>query len=75
MIKGGGACLLWEKIIAHALQTYGGYVGDTGGTLGVVAESSLNRGYDAWSLAGLPRLPSLANLPWAHFRVLNLQSC
>ena len=65
----------WEKIIAHALQTYGGYVGDTGGTLGFVAESSLNRGYDAWSLAGLPRLPSLANLPWAHFRVLNLQSC
>ena len=65
----------WEKIIAHALQTYGGYVGDTGGTLGFVGEARLDRGYDAWSLAGVPPVPALASLPWSQFRVLQLVRC
>lgn len=65
----------WERIVAHALQTYGAYVGDTGGTLGFVAEASLDRGYDAWSLAGVAGRASLANLPWNRFRVLLLRRC
>lgn len=65
----------WERILAHALQTYGAYVGDTGGTLGFVGEAMLDRGYDAWSLAGMSRATSLANLPWTHFRVLRLERC
>jgi hypothetical protein len=65
----------WERILAHALQTYGAYVGDTGGTLGFVGEAMLDRGYDAWSLVGMSRATSLANLPWTHFRVLRLERC
>ena len=65
----------WEKVIAHALQTYGGYVGDTGGTLGLVGEARLDRGYDAWSLAGVPPIPALASFPWSQFRVLRLERC
>ena len=66
----------WEKVIAHALQTYGAYLGDMGGSLAFAAEASLDRGYDAWSLAGVPNGgPSLGNLPWGSFRVLQLQAC
>jgi len=66
----------WEKVIGHALQMYGAYLGDTGGSLGFSAEPNLDRGYDAWSLAGVPATaPSLANLPWSGFRVLQLQPC
>jgi len=65
----------WEKIIAHAFQTYGGYVGDTGGTLGLLGEARLDRGYDAWSLAGVPPVSALASLPWSQFRVLQLARC
>jgi len=65
----------WEKVIAHALQTYGAYVGDSGGTLSFAGEPNLDRGYDAWGLAGVPNPPSLSNLPWASFRILQLQAC
>jgi hypothetical protein len=65
----------WEKVIAHALQTYGGYIGDTGGTLGLVGEAGLDRGYDAWSLAGVPPIAALAGFPWSQFRVLQLVRC
>ena len=66
----------WEKTIARALQTYGAYLEDTGGSLAFYAEPNLDRGYDAWSLAGVPGAPqSLANLPWDSFRVLSLQYC
>jgi len=65
----------WEKVVAHALQTYGAYLGDTGGSLGFVAEANLDRGYDAWSLVGVPRVASLANLPWSRVRVLRLEPC
>src|SRR5207245_2600624 len=58
----------WEKVIARALQYYGAYLGDTGGSLSLAAEPNLDRGYDGWSLAGVPNgAPSLANLPWASF--------
>jgi len=65
----------WEKVVAHALQTYGAYLGDTGGSLAFFGENSLDRGYDAWSRAGAPVSASLAGLPWAAFRVLQLRNC
>ena len=66
----------WKKVIAHALQSYGAYLGDTGGSLALYGEPNLDRGYDAWSLAGVPGPDSsLANLPWSNFRVLQLQLC
>jgi len=65
----------WEKIIAHALQTYGAYLGDTGGSVSFPGEANINRGYDAWALAGVSGSQSLANLPWSQFRVLQIQAC
>ena len=66
----------WEKTIAHALQTYGAYIGDTGGSLAVFAEANINRGYDAWSVAGVSAGSGyLNNLPWSQFRVLQMQQC
>ena len=65
----------WEKVLAHALQTYGAYLGDTGGSVSFFAEAPLDRGYDAWSLVGVPAFASLSNLPWDHFRVLTLHRC
>src|SRR2546421_4468473 len=72
----GQAWPAWEKVIAHALQTYGAYLGDSGGSVAFSAEPNLDRGYDAWSLAGVAAPdPSLTNLPWSSFRVLQLQLC
>ena len=65
----------WEKVLAHALQDYGAYVGDTGQSLSLSAEATLDRGYDAWALAGVPPLASLAQLPWSHMRVLQIKPC
>ncbi len=72
----GQAWPTWEKVIAHALQSYGAYLGDSGGSVAFSAEPNLDRGYDAWSLAGITGPdPSLADLPWSSFRVLQLQLC
>jgi hypothetical protein len=65
----------WEKVIATALQQYGAYVGDTGDIPAIRAEATIDRGYDAWALAGVPRSPTLAALPWAQFQVLRIQPC
>jgi hypothetical protein len=65
----------WLKILARALQVYGAYIGDTGQSLSLSAEATLDRGYDAWALAGVPPLASLSHLPWDHMRVLSLQRC
>jgi len=65
----------WQKVLARALQVYGAYVGDTGQSLSFSAESTLDRGYDAWALAGVPALGSLADLPWTQLRILQLQPC
>ena len=52
------------------------YLGDSSGPLAFSAEPNLDRGYDAWSLAGVTGPdPSLADLPWSSFRVLQLQLC
>jgi hypothetical protein len=65
----------WMKVIAHALQDYGAYLVDTGGSLSIRAESDLIRGYDAWSKAGVGGTPYLADLPWSKFRVLKISAC
>jgi hypothetical protein len=71
----GQAWPRWEKIVARTLQRYGAYVGDTGGSLAMRAEATLNRGYDAWALAGVPISPSLRDIPWSRFRVLQITAC
>jgi hypothetical protein len=66
----------WEKVIATALQTYGAYVVDTGGSLSIYGESNLGRGYDAWAKAGVSSAsPKLSNLPWNSLRVLSMTQC
>jgi hypothetical protein len=65
----------WKKVVGRALQEYGAYVEDTGGSLSLAGESNVNRGYNAWSLAGVSGSTSLGDLPWEKFRVLKLQRC
>jgi hypothetical protein len=65
----------WQKVLARALQTYGAYVVDTGGSLSIRAESNLGRGYDAWAKAGVPDFPNLSGLPWGSLRVMQLTRC
>jgi hypothetical protein len=66
----------WEKVIAKALQTYGAYVADVSGSLELRGEANLDRGYDAWSLAGMPSPKAdLSNLPWNRFQVLEMATC
>ena len=66
----------WQKVIATALQKYGAYVTDTGGSIGVYAQSNQGRSYDAWAKAGVSaQSPSLADLPWNQMRVLSMSKC
>ena len=61
----------WMKVMAKALQTYGAYVSDFGGSVAIRGEAQTSRGYDAWSLLGTGT--GLQQLPWSKFRVLKLQ--
>jgi hypothetical protein len=64
----------WEKTLAHAMQTYGMYLRDEGGTLGIFAEDSASRGYDAWSKVGFASdlgCAPIVGIPWARFRVVS----
>jgi hypothetical protein len=66
----------WQKVIAVALQQYGAYVIDTGGSVSLYAQSDAGRGYNAWSRVGVSESsPSLADLPWGSMRVLSMTSC
>ena len=65
----------WKKVVARALQRYGAYLVDSGGTVAIRGEADVNRGYDAWAKAGAPQGASLADIPWARMRVLDFQSC
>jgi len=71
----GQAWPAWEKTVAKALQTYGAYVVDTSGVLALYAVSDVNPGNISWSSVGMSKAPSLANLPWSRFRVLQIRSC
>ena len=48
------------------------YLRDEGGTLSIYAENPNSRGYDAWSLVGMPAGGSafLSGIPWNRMRVL-----
>lgn len=66
----------WQEVIARALQQYGAYVIDSGGSLAVRAEADNNRGYNAWAKAGVPTTgASLSKLPWNDVRVLSMTQC
>ena len=66
----------WQKVMATALQKYGAYVADTGGSLSIKGEAAeLDKRGDSWADVGVPTGPSLAFLPWAKFRVLKLEAC
>jgi hypothetical protein len=65
----------WKKTIAHALQTYGAYVVDTGGAMALYGVTDMNQGNVTWSSVGMTKAPSLSFLPWSSFRVLQIQSC
>jgi hypothetical protein len=62
----------WEKTVVRAMQTYGMYLRDQGGTLAIFAETPASRGYDAWAKVGLPTGNSihLDGIPWDRFRVI-----
>jgi hypothetical protein len=62
----------WEKTIARALQVYGMYLRDEGGTVAIMAENPASRGYDAWAKVGLRgNSISLSGIPWDRFRVVS----
>lgn len=67
----------WEKTIGHALQTYGMYLRDQGGSFVIYAENPVGRGYGAWAKAGMPSGPnaSLDGIPWSKLRVLSAPAC
>jgi RTX calcium-binding nonapeptide repeat (4 copies) len=71
--------LEWKKVIARALQEYGAIIDEGGsGSLGIMAESNVNRGYDAWRRAGMRTTTgsrSLSALPWDRIRVLKITRC
>jgi hypothetical protein len=62
----------WQKTIARALQTYGMYLRDQGGSLAIWAENPVARGYDAWAKVGLSGgSASLAGIPWDRMHVVS----
>ncbi len=64
----------WAKIVARAMQTYGMYLRDNSGSLGIYAENPVSRGYDPWrsslGFAAGDDYPSLRGIPWDRFRVI-----
>jgi hypothetical protein len=61
----------WQKTIARALQRYGMYLVDEGGSLSLGAENPINRG-DLWAEVGLQGDSALfaPEFPWSAMRVL-----
>jgi hypothetical protein len=61
----------WQKTIARAMQRYGMYLTDGGGSLSIGGENPINRG-DLWAEVGLMGDSILfdSNFPWARMRVL-----
>ena len=62
----------WEKIIATALQTYGAFVSDTGGSIGIYGQTDINAGNTTWASANTPKGGGLSDIPWNEMRVLTL---
>ena len=62
----------YAKILARALQKYGMYLRDQGGSFAIYGENPSSRGYDAWGNVGLGGLNSatLRGIPLDRFRVI-----
>jgi hypothetical protein len=60
------------KVVARALQKYGMFLRDQGGSFAIYGENPSSRGYDAWANVGLGGLnsASLRGLPLDRFRVI-----
>ena len=65
----------WQKVIAVALQQYGAFVSDTGGSLAFYAVNDINPGNVTWASVGMTKSPSLSWLPWSQMQVLTLVKC
>jgi hypothetical protein len=66
----------WQKTIAVALQTYGAYISDTGGSLAMYAVNDMNSGNTTWASVGMSDGgESLSFLPWSEFQVIQLTQC
>lgn len=66
-----------QRIIARALQVYGAYLVDTGGSLAIRAEAGIGRARsgtrDIWTPVGVTS-PSLQDIPWHRLRVIDSSS-
>lgn len=62
----------WEKPIVRAMQQYGMYLRDGGGSFAIYGENPISRGYDAWSKVGMPSgdQAGLTGIPWSKLRVV-----
>jgi hypothetical protein len=66
----------WQKVVAKALQRYGAYIGDTGGSLAVKAEAAnLDQRDGTWASVSVPVPAGLQFIPWAKLRVLKFVPC
>jgi len=67
----------WVKTVAKALQQYGGYIVDYGGSFEVKGFSDKNPGSITWSSVGVPvdGWSDLAMIPWDQMQVVTMQSC
>ncbi len=63
----------WQKTLARALQRYGAYVVDTGGSVSIRGVADMGNG--GWAAAKTPKQATLANFPWRRIRVLQIRSC
>ncbi len=61
----------WEKVVGVALQEYGMYQRDKGGSFAIKAENPVNRPSDPWISLGMKDNPRFSPaFPWARLRVL-----
>jgi hypothetical protein len=65
----------WIKVIAQALQTYGAYDRDFGGSIAVFGVTDQNAGVPSWSSVGVTTGGSLSDIPWGSMRVMQIKSC
>lgn len=65
----------WKKIIARALQRYGAYVVDTGGSVAIRGIADMNSYEGSWASVRVSISPTLSDLPWNKMRVLKITSC
>lgn len=67
----------WVTTIAYALQNYGDYVVDYGGSFEVKGFTDKNQGSITWASVGVPDdgYSDLAMLPWSQMQVEIMQSC